>query len=236
MCMLMLALAIVFTQAAAAPSGPARRQLAGQVTDHSGAALADVRVIDGMLKEVATGSDGRYALADYSGQVRFLKSGYRPVTKGMERSGILDVVLEPASEAPWSPPVCAAKARGTRRIGQWMQFTVPTHLRVRRGQDIDYRTESIAVGGAWMAFGAGPLWSYGFPPSRTLAEMVRVEEREVKTPRDGVEIADYRGVRPDGSRWRTLVMFGESITYERADLIAAVQFDAIIASLCFATK
>lgn len=233
--MLMLALAIVFSQAAVS-SGPPSRQIAGHVTDTSGVPLAGVRVIDGIHTEVATGSDGRYAIADSYGQIRFLKPGYHPVTKVMERSGMLDVVLEPASEAPWSPPVCAAKPRGARRIGQSMQFTVPKHLRVRRGQDIDYRTEGIALRGAWMEFGAGPHWSYGFPPAQTLAEMVHVEEREVKAPGDGVALASYLGVRADGSRWRTLVMFGESITYDRADTIAAAQFDEIIASLCFAPK
>ena len=117
-----------------------------------------------------------------------------------------------------------------------MQLTVPKHLRVRRGQDIDYQTESVALRGTWMAFNAGPLWSFGFPPAQTLAEMVQVEEREVKTPTDGVALADYRGVRADGSRWRTLVKVGESIAYDHADTIAAAQFDEIIASLCFATK
>ena len=116
-----------------------------------------------------------------------------------------------------------------------MQFTVPKHLRVRRGQDIDYRTEGIALRGAWTEFGAGPHWSVRLSPG-TDARMAHVEEREVKVPGDSVALALYLGVRTDGSRWRTLVMFGESITYDRADTIAAAQFDEIIASLCLATK
>ena len=46
----------------------------------------------------------------------------------------------------------------------------------------------------------------------------------------------HHGVRADGSRWRTLVMVGESITYDYADTIATAQFDEIVASLCFAMK
>jgi hypothetical protein len=230
--MLIVTWAIVFWQTAAS-FGPPRWEIAGRVTDPAGAPLAGVRIIDGIQAEVATGSDGRYAVHDSFGQLRFLKSGYRPVTKVMERSGALDVVLEPTTEAPWSPPLCAAKPRG-KRIGGRMQFTVPEPLRVQRGRDIDYSTASIVVRGASMQFGAGPLWSYGFAPSQTLAEMVSVEEREVTVPGDGFAVTDYRGVRADGSRWRTLVTFGESITYDRADTVAAKLFDEVLASLCFA--
>lgn len=216
------------------------RQVAGKVTDSTGAPVAGVRVVDSTLEEVATGSDGRYAMVSTFELVRFLKSGYRPVTKVLqspersESSAMLDVVLEATSETPWAPPVCARKSRG-KRLGDWMRFTVPKGIRVHGGQDIDYQTGSVTVRGAWMQHAFGIMWSYGFPVSRTLAEMVSVEERQVTVPEGWVfDLIDYRGVRADGSRWRTLATYGETITYDHADAQAAAAFDQILASLCFA--
>jgi hypothetical protein len=101
--MLMLALAIASWQAAVS-SGPWRWQITGKVTDSTGAPLAGVRIIDGIDKEVATGSDGRCTVADSLGHLRFLRSGCLPVTKVIERSGVLDIVLETATAPLWLVP------------------------------------------------------------------------------------------------------------------------------------
>jgi hypothetical protein len=61
---------------------------------------------------------------------------------------------------------------------------------------------------------------------------VTVEERDIQTPRQDSAV-EYRGTRRDGTRWRTIVIFGESIEYDSADAVAAGYFDAVIDSLCF---
>jgi hypothetical protein len=101
--------------------------------------------------------------------------------------------------------------------------------------DEDYFTISIKRAGVTLIFGSGPLWTTGLPDANRLSEMVAVQERDVLTPW-GDPAAEYRGRRAEGSMWREILMFGESIGYDRASAKAAAQFDAVIDSLCFRMK
>jgi hypothetical protein len=62
--------------------------------------------------------------------------------------------------------------------------------------------------------------------------MVSVEERDIDTPW-GDPAAEYRGLRQDGTHWRDIGIFSETITYDEADALAAQYFDTIMDSLCF---
>jgi len=109
-----------------------------------------------------------------------------------------------------------------------MLFAPPRGARLHKEADVDYSTVSIRYAGATLVFGTGIYWTYGLP----LQEMITVEERDVQTPR-GLLAAEYRGRRADGTRWREVILFGESIKYDRANAKAAAYFDQIIDSLCF---
>jgi hypothetical protein len=203
--------------------------LGGRVTDPSGKPLADVRVTSWFSEEVRTDDLGQFKLPRPSELIRFSKEGQQPLTIATE--SITDpLVLHPATLGAWKPPACPRS--GVARFGGLMLFATPQDTRLDKQADVDYRTVSIQYVGAWLVFGTGIHWTYGLPHRKTLTEMIKVDERDVQTPW-GSLAAEYRGRRADGSRWREIIMFGESIEYDRASAKAAAYFDQIIDSMCF---
>jgi hypothetical protein len=112
-----------------------------------------------------------------------------------------------------------------------MRFAYPKGTRLLTGSDIDYRTVSVRFAGATLTCGTGPHWTSGLPTPSVLNE-ADLEEPDVWTPW-GVPAAEYRGRLRDGTRWREILIVGESIRYDAADATAAAYFDAIIDSICF---
>jgi hypothetical protein len=94
-----------------------------------------------------------------------------------------------------------------------------------RSTDIDYWVTGIRYRGSALEFGTGPHWGNGLPSAAGLEVLASVEERDVLTPDEHIVIAEYRGVRPNGTRWRYLGSLRESIQYDEADPIAAKYFD-----------
>jgi len=180
-------------------------------------------------EDTLTDRDGRFALQKPAQLIRFSKTGYRPVTKRTRVDG-LDVVLQTSNDSTWAPPACSPQR--PRRFGQIMMFTAPTGVRVQTTTDVDYRTAVVQFRGSALEFGTGPHWTFGLPLVQLLDAMVLVDERDVRTPWDDPG-AEYRGVSADGKHWRGVYLFGESISYDGADAIAAKYFDSIIDSLCF---
>ena len=210
--------------------GVAARQdaITGRVSDPSGRPLADVRVISLHGEEVRTDDLGQFKLSRPAELIRFSKEDHQPITIVTEARRA-SIVLEPATDPFWKPPVCPQS--DPSRFGDAMLFATPLGARLHNDADVDYRTVSIRYAGATLLFGTGIYWTYGLPSPRTLREMITVEERDVPTPWGLAD--EYRGRRSDGTRWREVIMFGESIEYDRANTKAAAYFDQVIDSLCF---
>lgn len=202
--------------------------ITGRVSDLSGRPLDDVRVVSWFGEEVRTDDLGQFKLSRPAELIRFSKDGHQPVTIVIE-ARMASVILKPATGASWKPPVCS---QGPSRFGDGMLFATPRGARLHKEADVDYSTVSIRYAGATLVFGTGIYWTYGLPFPTTLREMITVEERDVQTPR-GLLAAEYRGRRADGTRWREVLIFGESIECDRANAKAAAYFDQIIDSLCF---
>ena len=208
--------------------GARQDTIAGRVSDPSGRPLGDVRVVSWSAEEVRTDDLGQFKLSRPMELIRFSKEGHQPLTIVTE-ARMASVVLKPATGASWKPPVCPQS--GPSRFGDGMLFATPRGARPHKEADVDYSTVSIRYAGATLVFGTGIYWTYGLPPPTTLRDMITVEERDVPTPW-GLA-AEYRGRRTDGTRWREVIMFGESIEYDRANAKAAAYFDQVIDSLCF---
>jgi hypothetical protein len=219
-------LVVVSLPAAIAAS---RVQLQGRVIGASNSPISDVRVTSLPWDDTHTDSSGRFSLAHPADLVRFSKPGYRPVTKPVSAL-TADVVLEPSDQAPWAPGVCQGSSR--KRFGDTMTFLVPPGHPLRTSQDVDNLTVWVGYRGRWLQFGTGPHWSNGLPVAETLSAMVSVQERDIETPW-GDPASEYRGIRKDGAHWRYIGMFGQSISYDMADALAAQYFDTIMDSLCF---
>jgi hypothetical protein len=130
----------------------------------------------------------------------------------------------------WAPPACSSNS--VRRFGETMMFTAPPGVRLHSTSDVDYRTVAVLSRGSGLEFGTGPHWTYGQPVVQIFDAMMLVQERDVRTPW-GDPGAEYRGIRANGKYWRAVYLFGQSISYDDADAIAAKYFDGIIDSLCF---
>ena len=208
-----------------AQSGP----IAGRVTDAAGIPLPQVRVMSLPWEDARTADDGRFSLEKPARLIRFSKAGYRPVTKPTP-TGKLEIVLQATSDSVWSPPACSPNS--VRRFGEIMMFTAPPGARLHTTSDVDYRSVAVLSRGSALEFGTGPHGTYGLPVVRILEAMMLVQERDVQTPW-GDPGAEYRGIRANGKHWRAVYLFGESISYDDADAIAAKYFDGIIDSLCF---
>lgn len=213
----------------AALAGAQSRVVTGRVTDAAGNPLPQVRVMSLPWEDAKTDDNGRFTLERPALLIRFSKPGYRSITKPATAGG-LTIVLQPGSDAIWAPPTCSLTR--ARRFGETMLFTAPAGVRLHHATDVDYRTVSVLFRSSALEFGTGPHWTYGLPVAPVLAAMVVTHERDVRTPW-GDPGAEYRGVRANGKHWRTVVLFGQSISYDDADAIAARYFDGIIDSLCF---
>ena len=225
--LLLASLMTGLTCSAPLASAPQREQL-GFVVDPAGTRLADVRVHTSLEEDFQTDATGSFRLKRPGELVRFSKPGFRPRTVTVAAASG-QIVLVPAEQAPWTPPACSSTT--AKRFGGIIQFTAPNGVRLRHVSDIDYRTTSLRHGRSWLQFGTGPHWIYGLPSAREFTAMTHVVERDVIIPR-GIAGAEYRGTRPDGSRWRTIVFFLESIKYE-APASDAAFFDRILDSLCY---
>ena len=89
-----------------------------------------------------------------------------------------------------------------------------------------------ATGTHYLTHGYGPKWSSGIPPERQLAESIHYDETTFAGPISNITAA--RGTMPDGTKWRYLGTFGESIFYQTKDPAAAVKLDAIMDRVCLA--
>jgi len=102
-----------------------------------------------------------------------------------------------------------------------------------RGSGDHDQTVRVWYQGSLLEMGAGFHWTYtGLPREEEVAALVALEERDVITPWD-IPFAEYRGRRADGTRWRFLGYFGQTIRYETKSGAAAAYFDRIIDSLCW---
>ena len=216
--------------ALAAQATVSHPEQSGHVVDPAGTRLAAVRVQSLPFEDGRTDASGTFRLTRARDLVRFSKPGFRPRTMTLTAASG-QIVLVPAGQPPWTPPACTPTA-GTR-FGGIMQFTTPSGGRLRNSSDVDYQTTSLPHGRSWLEFGTGPHWTNGLPVASVFNAMTQVVERDVITPW-GTEGAEYRVTRPDGTHWRTIRFFLESIQYDEARSADAAYFDRIMDSLCFA--
>ncbi|MBL8239575.1 MAG: carboxypeptidase regulatory-like domain-containing protein [Bryobacterales bacterium] len=194
------------------------------VVDDDGAPLEGVAVagIDSDRWTV-TAADGRFKGSSSSPRLAFRKAGYQTVivkpAEGM-------VIVMPSAAAP-----AITRCRWERN---WdgTRFELPGNGG-REFHDVDYSGRSYevktATGRHYLQHGHGPLWSFGNPEESDLRKSVEYEETRYK---DGVTRA--RGTLPDGTRWRFLGLFGETISYATKDAEAARKLDAIFDAACVA--
>jgi hypothetical protein len=209
----------------------------GRVVDESGQPLSGVLVRGGpnnglMRPDLKTDVDGMFSIDVDEALLRFSHEGYRPKTQTLKRSGEgARIELQPTDDL-WRPPYCPAETPSLR--GFTMGFSVPPGTRIERGSDVDYGIASLRFGKARLALGFGPTWSWGMPAGIFLKDVVELTERDIRFADDpDALVAEYRGTRSDGTRFRWIGKVAETIEYDHVTKDEADYFDRIIDTLCW---
>jgi len=137
----------------------------------------------------------------------------------------------------WVPGTCTS-ASGPNSIKGWgMVFTLSAGLAASNSNDVDYQMRVICYKPErCMRFGWGPTWSGPILPAEMLTGLRNVRKRVVLA-RNFIPIGtEYRALREDGSQFRSVTTFGESIDYDHADKEASAVFNQTIDSLCWARR
>jgi hypothetical protein len=214
------------------------KPLRGVVTDAGGRPLAGVAVSGFGLPSVRTAADGSFDLPDASLMVRFHLPGYQPVTRYPETVSF-PLVMRPATSLPRVVPRCAPDVPPAM-VG-WsasLKLRTPKGVKHRRGQDDeDYGVQLWSHRGAHLRQGAGVHWSYGGPLPQMLAKAAEFEELDVQIEGEpDLWLTDIRGRRADGTRFRFVGTFGETLEYEDASPQATETFDRMLDAMCYRTE
>lgn len=197
--------------------GLCRARFSALVVDREGMPLEGI-VVTG---RAATGADGRVAGQATGLRVAFRKVGFRAVVVAPALG--LVVTMQPADRPPF--PRCRERRETT--------FQLPGAGEGAGFRDVDYNGRDYMVktsnGKHYLQHGHGPMWSSGVPPGRYLDTSASYEE---STYEGGANITSARGVFADGTRWRFLGTFGETISYETKDGEAARRFDLMLDGVC----
>jgi hypothetical protein len=200
----------------------------GRVTSTSGEPLAGVTVWNYPSDKASTDADGVFLIKP--GLLRFQVSGYRPLFRLVQEGSNISVVMEQSADALWTPPVCKLAPDWFR--GEQMAFRRPKHAHIKRGFDVDYGNVLVRYKKNALLLGYGGTWSWGHPPEQFFMDIAELHERDILYKPDW-PTAEYRGRRSDGSYFRFIGMFMETIDYDHATKEQADYFDAIMDTLCW---
>lgn len=197
--------------------GLCRARFSALVVDREGRPMEGV-VVTG---SAATRADGRVAGEATGLRVAFRKTGFRAVVVAPALG--LVVTMQPADRPPF--PRCRERHETT--------FQLPAAGEGAGFRDVDYNGRAYTVrtsgGKQYLQHGHGPMWSSGVPPGRYLEMSASYEE---STYEGGANITAARGVLADGTHWRFLGTFGETISYQTKDGEAARRFDLMLDGVC----
>ena len=202
--------------------------------------LPNVIVLDMPYQQVMTDSGGRFTLpvvargalkvVDAQRTARFTLAGYRPVTRVLQADTESEIVLQKDDSLAWAPSRCSAVT--DMLMGDVMGFKLPAGTAVSRTEDIDYSSVVVQAGNDSVRLAWGAFWSWGVPGPYFFSEISNLQERSLVLAPD-VTVAEYKGTRTDGTRFRYIGMFGETISYDGVSRDSADYFDRIIDSICW---
>ena len=202
----------------------------GRVTSSSGEPLGGVTVWNFPAEKTTTAVDGTFSLKFPPGVLRFQLNGYRPISKFGDDRYSATTVMEKAADALWTPPVCRLAPEWF--AGAIMAFHPPKRAEIKRGFDVDYGTVFVRFKKNALRLGYGYAWSWGYPLDSFFKNVSELHERDIEYMPDW-PTAEYRGRRSDGSYFRFIGMFMETIEYDHATKEQADYFDAIMDTLCW---
>ena len=218
---------------------PSPVRLAGIVTDSAGQPVPDVWICHSglTLANTKTDSRGRFDLRTRAPAIVFRKGGsqskYLRVADGNENP--LTIVL---AGPPPQMKACLAESHqlSLRYFGS--AFGIPKIRGVSIGKqsnDVDYGCRAFwiatPVGKAAGEHCSGAMWGSGWPLDDVVWASTEYRENSYQD-HDGGMITDARGRSADGTRWRVLGHWAESVSYRGVSERDAAVLDQVIDDTC----
>ncbi|MCX6604444.1 MAG: carboxypeptidase-like regulatory domain-containing protein [Acidobacteria bacterium] len=214
------------------------RTINGLVVDQDNAPVKDALIFHAALDGVpSTNSQGRFRIATRAPAIVIRKAGYASAflrTGDIAADDEMQLVLKPITR---TLRACSGTEAFVTLEGLDASFRfapMPQIQASEQGRDVDYGIRSYLSktpkGDRRIAHGSGPTWGGGWPLNPDVWASRKLEE--VCFEIDGRTIYDARGERADGTRWRTLGVFGETATYRNVDKDASIILDKFIDGVC----
>ncbi len=121
--------------------------------------------------------------------------------------------------------------------GRFRFANLPSIAAAEEGFDTDYAYRSYALTSDpkfAISHGAGSMWGPGTPLRENIWKSVRYSEIVYRF--GGSEVIDGTGEFADGTRWRSLGMFSESLSYISVPADAAKTLDEFLNTACLVDK
>lgn len=211
------------------------QEVRGIVTDENGRPLAGVHV---SWSGEETAADGTFTLRVQARErLRFTRDGYAPIMGWSDELG-RPLIMPATTTPPRTVPRCLASSPGDGlRI---LRLHTPAGQPISSVIGDDTLTLSWPRSTTTLYMNFGAMLTYGLPRWETTVTLRDVEDRDVRLAGDAPEelrplrITDYRGVRPDGSRYRFVGMLFEFVEYDNASADDAAFFDRMLDTMCYA--
>jgi hypothetical protein len=190
-------------------------------------------------KSGVTNEDGIYSLPILNEKYNYdccvlkaISPGYKSRTVAFNPDMLSHkIVMQPGEIEKWAPPLCNISVQKVKRYGWDMKVTPPSNAKIENDNGSDYFRTNIRFkskdGQEWLELGVGSYWTDGVPDKAFLIDE-NFHEREM-TWASG---SDYSGTNNNGTKWRFVRYFQQTIVYRYASKAAAEYFDKIIDSMC----
>jgi hypothetical protein len=218
---------------------PHALRVSGQVVGEDGKPIPNVRFSHlRPFREVVTDSNGEFDLETASPAFVAQQPGFQSTyVKTRELTG-LRVVLRKSPRGLLFP-VCSNAAMAGRAPGWGGALQVSRAQVIRAGReitDVDYTARSVRVRSAFgklsVIQGRGLMWGGDGPDDLSVWRSVRYEE--ITYDLNGRIVTDARGWLADGTCWRSVGTFGESLSYRDVECGRTRPLDDLIDGACAA--
>lgn len=216
--------------------------LSGTVVDENGQPVAEASIghfsdkPNSVADRINLDASGRFSVEIRSPAIVIRKEGYKSVRLHAQDGDGVKVQLESLAKSGQSFPVCdGASLSDEKRL--WPRFRLPEsrELSMSKGSDVDYEGQIFRLKGVhgknYLVHGWGPTWSFGVPLDEEVWNSVIYEERVFNM--NPISVLDARGTLGNGTRWRLVASFGETLGYDGVNEKVAAAFDAILDRTCF---
>lgn len=217
---------------------PAPVHLAGTVVDPDGHPVSGVMIEHSNAKErlPQTDAEGNFAFDTDAPAVVFQKPGFRSLRIQVRPASNIRVTLHPfAQQLPACGPVGQLVGMDMNIFSGALYFRPMKEIKSTEPKlDVDYFYRYYYIGskkeGIAIRHGTGPMWGDGQPFDEDVWQSSYFEE--VLYPAKLTSMVDARGQMPDGTRWRTVGLFGNSASYSGVPPQAAQILDRFLDTAC----